>query len=162
MKALTVDDARAALANVTDGERRRLSVPTPFLLLDWDHTDFVAWRDPNIADRGYIIVEHDGAATGIMVRAAAPGSRGHAGICNLCHSLQPGDQVTSFTAKRGGAAGERGDSIGTMICADLTCHENVRLAAPLAPGELRGDVDQRIDGTRSRVENFVLRVLEEA
>lgn len=161
MHALTEDDARASLANVTEHERRQLSVPTPFLLLEWDHTDFVAWRDPKIADRGYVIADIDGAPRGVLLRAAAPRGRGHAGICNLCHALQPGEQVTMFSARRGGAAGERGDSIGTYICADLTCHETVRLASPLAPGEVRADVSTRIDGTRDRVANFVRRVLEE-
>lgn len=162
MQPLTEDDARAALGNATDLERRQLSVPTPFLLLEWDHTDFVAWRDPKIADRGYIVVELDGRPRGVIVRAAAARGRGHAGICNLCHALQPGEQVAMFSARRGGAAGERGDSIGTYVCADLTCHENVRLAGPLAPGEVRADVSTRIDGTRERMENFVRRVLEES
>lgn len=161
MKALTEDDARAALGNATDLERRQMSVPTAFLLYDWDHSDFVAWRDPKIPERGYILVQRDDAPVGIIVRAAAAsGTRGHAGICNLCHALQPGEQVTMFSARRGGAAGARGDSIGTYICADLTCHDNVRLAGILGPGEVRGDVDHRIDGTRERTENFVHRVLE--
>jgi hypothetical protein len=59
----------------------------------------------------------------------------------------------------GGDAGDRGDSVGTYICADLGCHENVRLAAPLAPSEVRASVDRRIDGTRHRVEAFVERVV---
>ena len=76
----------------------------------------------------------------------------------LVHELQPGDQVALFTARRVGDAGSRGDSVGTYVCADLSCHENVRLAAPLAPNEVRASVDRRIDGTRHRVESFVERV----
>ena len=53
-----------------------------------------------------------------------------------------------------------GDSVGTYICTDLSCHDNVRLAAPLAPSEMRGSVDLKIDGTRRRTEAFVARVLE--
>lgn len=64
-----------------------------------------------------------------------------------------------FTARKAGQAGERGDSIGTMMCADLSCHDNVRLAAPLAPGEVRASVDRRIDSTRMRAENLVAQVL---
>ncbi len=73
--------------------------------------------------------------------------------------MQPGNQVALFTARRAGDAGERGDSVGTYVCADLGCHENVRLAAPLAPSEVRASVDRRIDGTRRRVEAFVERVV---
>ncbi|PJI51881.1 hypothetical protein CTI14_51910 [Methylobacterium radiotolerans] len=42
----------------------------------------------------------------------------------------------------------------------LQCHENVRLAHPLAPNEIRaaGQVDFRLDGTRRRMERFVARV----
>ena len=65
-------------------------------------------------------------------------------------------------AARPGAACEtaHGDSVGTYICTDLSCHDNVRLAAPLAPSEMRGSVDLKIDGTRRRTEAFVARVLE--
>ena len=105
-----------------------------------------------------IIVERDGVPTGIVLRAAS-GSRGRAAVCNLCHTMQPGNQVALFTARRAGDAGERGDSVGTYVCADLGCHENVRLAAPLAPSEVRASVDRRIDGTRRRVEAFVERVV---
>jgi hypothetical protein len=52
--------------------------------------------------------------------------------------------------------------VGTYICADLSCHETVRLAAPLAPNEVRGSVDRKIDGTRRRTEAFVESVLETA
>jgi hypothetical protein len=38
----------------------------------------------------------------------------------------------------------------------------VRLAAPLAPNEVRGSVDRKIDGTRRRTEAFVESVLETA
>ena len=40
--------------------------------------------------------------------------------------------------------------------------KNVRLAAPLAPSEVRASVDRRIDGTRRRAESFVASVLETA
>ena len=162
MRGMTEDDARAALANASDGERELMAVPTAFLILDWDHMDFVAWRDPRTRDRAYLIVELDGHPTGIVLRAASGSSHARAGVCNICHTMQPADQVTMFTARRGGAAGERGDGVGTYMCADLTCHDAVRLAAPLAPGEIRGDVNHRLDGTRRRAEDFVRRVLEDA
>lgn len=158
MQALTEDEVRAAIVNASPEERERLSFPMSFVLADWDHLDFVAWPDPEDRGRGYVVVERDGVPTGIVLRAAS-GSRGRAALCNLCQTMQPGNQVALFTARRVGAAGERGDSVGTYMCADLGCHENVRLAAPLAPSEVRASVDRRIDGTRRRVEDFVARVL---
>ena len=100
--------------------------------------------------------------TGVVLRAADGNSHARSAMCNLCHTMQPADQVALFTARKAGVAGSQGDSVGTYICRDLSCHENVRLAAPLAPSEIRGSVDLKIDGTRRRTEAFVERVLEGA
>lgn len=162
MRPLTEDDIKASFVNATDDEVSRVSVPADFVLADWDHLDFYAWRDPGIRGRGYIVTETQGRAVGVMVRAADGNSRARSAMCNLCHTMQPADQVALFTARKAGRAGAQGDSIGTYICTDLSCHENVRLAAPLAPSEIRASVDRRIDGTKSRTEAFVERVLETA
>jgi hypothetical protein len=162
MRPLTEDDIRSAIVNASSDEVRVMAVPTDALVADWDHLDFYAWRDPRTRDRGYIVVEVDGEPRGIVLRAANGSSHARAAMCNLCHTMQPADQVTMFSARKAGEAGEHGDSIGTYICADLSCHENVRLAAPLAPNEIRASVDRRIDGTRHRTEAFVSRVLETA
>ncbi|TQJ31063.1 FBP domain-containing protein [Microbacterium sp. SLBN-146] len=162
MRPLTEDDIRSAIVNASSDEMRVMAVPADVLLADWDHLDFYAWRDPRSRDRGYIVIEVDGEPRGIVLRAANGSSHARAAMCNLCHTMQPADQVTMFSARKAGEAGEHGDSIGTYICADLSCHENVRLAAPLAPNEIRASVDRRIDGTRHRTESFVSRVLETA
>ncbi|MET0296087.1 MAG: FBP domain-containing protein [Microbacterium sp.] len=160
MRPLTEDDIRAAMVNASPDELRLLAVRGEFVLADWDHLDFYAWRDPQTRGRGYIVAEIDGAARGIVLRAAEGSSRARAAMCNLCHTMQPADQVTLFSARKAGRAGELGDSVGTYICADLSCHENVRLAAPLAPSEIRASVDRRIDGTKTRTEALVAQVLE--
>jgi hypothetical protein len=162
MRPLTEDDIRSAFVNARDDERRLLTLPPDFMLIDWDHLDFLAWRDPRTRGRGYVIVEIDGEPAGVVLRAAEGSSRAASALCNLCHTMQPADQVSLFSARKAGAAGEHGDTIGTYICIDLSCHENVRLAAPLAPNEVRTSVDARIDGTRHRAESFVGRVLESA
>ena len=160
MQALTVDQLRETLVNASEDERLRLAPPADLPLVDWDHMDFLAWRDPRTKGRGYVVADLGGEPTGIVLRAADGSGRGRSAMCNLCHTMQPGDQVTLFTARKAGDAGERGDSVGTMVCADLSCHENVRLAAPLAPNEYRASVDRRIDGTRHRIEAFVERVVD--
>lgn len=159
MRPLTEVQVRASFVNAQADELRRLTLPHDFLLTDWDHLDFLAWPDPNLRGRGYVIVERDGHPTGIVLRGTDP-ARSRSAMCNICHMMQPGGQVALFSARRTGEAGEVGDSVGTYICADLSCHENVRLAAPLAPNEVRmpGQVDHRIDGTRRRIEAFVGRV----
>lgn len=162
MRPLTEDDIRSAMINASPDDARLITVPADMVLADWDHMDFYAWRDPRTRGRGYIVAEIDGEPRGVVLRAADGSSHARASMCNLCHTMQPADQVALFSARKAGDAGEHGDSIGTYICADLSCHENVRLAAPLAPNEIRASVDRRIDGTRTRTEAFVSRVLETA
>lgn len=162
MRALTENEVRDAFVNATPDELRVIAMPHDFVLTDWDHLDFFAWRDPRTRGRGYVIAERDGEPTGVVLRAAEGQSRARSAMCNLCHTMQPGDQVSLFTARRAGVAGEQGDTVGTYMCADLSCHETVRLAAPLAPNEIRASVDRKIDGTKRRTEDFVDRVREVA
>jgi hypothetical protein len=162
MRPLTEEDVRGSFVNASDEDLRLVALPSDFMLADWDHLDFFAWRDPRTRGRGYVIAEVGGEATGVVLRAAEGSSRARSALCNLCHTMQPADQVALFTARRAGSAGMRGDSVGTYICADLSCHETVRLAMPLAPNEVRASVDHKIDGTRRRTEAFVESILEKA
>jgi hypothetical protein len=159
MRALTEAEVRASFVNADADELRVMEMPHDFVLIDWDYLDFFAWRDPSAGRRGYLLIQRDGGITGIVLRSTDPG-RARSGMCNICHTMQPGNQVSLFSARRTGEAGARGDSVGTYICADLSCHENVRLAHPLAPNEVRasGQVDFRLDGTRRRMEAFAARV----
>lgn len=161
MRALTESDIRACFVNADADDLRLLAMPHDLPIVDWDYLDFFAWRDPASSRRGYVLVEHEGDVVGIVLRSTDPGPA-RSGMCNICHTLQPGNQVALFSARRTGEAGHRGDSVGTYICADLSCHDNVRLAHPLAPNEVRGpgQVDMRLDGTRRRMERFVERVAE--
>ncbi len=159
MRPLTEDDVRESFVNARADEVTLVALPADFMLTDWDHLDFLAWRDPRTRSRGYVVAEVGSRPTGVVLRVAEGSSRARAALCDLCHTMQPADQVSLFTARRAGDAGARGDSVGTYICADLSCHENVRLAAPLAPNEIRASVDRRIDGARRRAEAFVERVL---
>jgi hypothetical protein len=162
MRHLTEDDIRGAFANADADDLRLLALPADFVLIDWDHLDFLAWRDPRTRGRGYLIIDADDGPTGVVLRAAEGTSRAASALCNVCHTMQPADQVALFTARKAGEAGAHGDTVGTYMCVDLSCHENVRLAAPLAPNEVRASVDTRIDGTRRRAEAFVERVQESA
>ena len=160
MRPLTEEELRASFVNAAPDELRVIEVPLSARTTDWYHFDFLAWRDPEFRGRGSLVAEVDGEPRGVVLRASDSSSRSRAAMCNLCHTMQPGNQVSLFTARRAGDAGAHGDSVGTYICTDLSCHDNVRLAAPLAPSEMRGSVDLKIDGTRRRTEAFVARVLE--
>ena len=155
---MTEDELRTALVNADADERRVVAMPHDFVLADWDHLDFFAWRDPRSRGRAYLVAERAGRPVGVVLRVADGSSSARSAMCNVCHTMQPADQVTLFTARKAGEAGDHGDSVGTYMCADLSCHENVRLAAPLAPSEIRASVDRRIDGTKRRAEAFVDRI----
>ncbi|MBA8815355.1 hypothetical protein FHX48_000407 [Microbacterium halimionae] len=158
MRPLTEEELRASFVNAEDDDLRLLSVPLDFPLTEWDHLDFFAWRDPRTRGRAYVVAERDGMPTGVIMRAAEGNSQARNAMCNVCHTMQPGNQVALFTARRAKAADDEGGSVGTYICRDLSCHENVRLALPLAPSEIRGSVDLKIDGTKRRLQAFVDRV----
>jgi hypothetical protein len=162
MRPLTESELRSSFVNADPADVALMALPHDFVLTEWDHLDFLAWRDPRSRGRGYIVAEVDGAPTGVLLRAAEGSSRARSAFCNICRTMQPGNQVSLFTARKAGTAGAHGDSVGTYICADLSCHENVRLAMPLAPNEYRGSVDMKIDGTKRRTREFVARVLETA
>lgn len=163
MRPLTEAEIRASFVNADATELRVMEMPHDFMLVDWDYLDFFAWRDPGSSRRGYVVIQHEGGVAGFVLRASDPG-RARSGMCNVCHTMQPGNQVALFSARRTGEAGDRGDSLGTYLCADLSCHDNVRLAHPLAPNEVRspGQVDFRLDGTRRRMERFLMKVWDDS
>lgn len=162
MRPLTETEVRDALANATDEERREFSLPLDFLLTEWDGVEAIGWRDPRFPARGYLVVEHDDDPVAVVVHAArGANSRHRAAICNLCHTQQPADQVALFSARRSGDAGAKGDTVGTYICADLSCEENVRLPVPPAPSEVQpaGFTARRAEGFARRARAFVSGVL---
>ncbi|MEF3402595.1 FBP domain-containing protein [Agromyces sp. CCNWLW203] len=162
MQPLGENDVRALFGNANAAELEQLSLPVRFFVTEWAPLDAFGWRDPRIPSRGYLVTELAGMPAGIVLTAAdRTGSRHRAAICNLCHTHQPGDQVELFSARRAGAAGERGDSIGTYICADLACQETVRLGRPPAPSEVQPSAHEleRIEGLARRTRAFVADVL---
>lgn len=162
MRALTADQIRASFVNAVPDEAAAVSMPHDLLLIEWDYLDFLAWRDPVLGKQGYVIVEREERPVGVVLRASDSG-RTRSGMCDVCHTMQPGNQVVLFAARRAGEAGRRGSSVGTYLCADLSCHESVRLAPPLAPSEIRAErhADRRLDGTERRMNAFVDAILAE-
>ena len=162
MQPLDEKAVRSLFGNANESELEQLSLPVRFFVTEWAPLDAFGWRDPRIPSRGYLVTELESMPVGIVLRAAdRTGSHHRAAICNLCHTHQPGDQVELFSARRAGAAGERGDSIGTYICADLACQETVRLGRPPAPSEVLPSAHEleRIEGLARRTRAFVADVL---
>lgn len=158
MRPLSETEIRASIVNGTEAELAHFELPVEVLLAEWERLDAIAWRDRKARQRGYLVTIIDDEPVGIVLRAAeAPMSRHRAAICNLCHTQQPADQVVLFSARRAGPAGANGDSVGTYLCSDLSCQENVRLHTPLAPAEVRDSWQalHRIEGLARRTRDFV-------
>jgi hypothetical protein len=163
MKPLTESDIRGSLVNASPGEADRIPMPGLHEMV-WDDREYLGWRDPGSPQRGYLVSWRHGEPVGIVLRAAETRLQAGAAICSLCNTPQPASQVLLFSAARAGAAGKRGDSVGTYICADLACSLLIRIAPPQY--EMQPSPEQvvaaRAAGLQSRVDAFTGRVLQEA
>jgi hypothetical protein len=157
-------DIRLSMVNCSRSEVAKLTLPRELDALAWDDLDFLGWRDPRAPLRGYLVQWREDRPVGVQLRAAeSTMSRKVAAVCLLCRSGRSGDSVSLFTARRAGPAGRDGNTVGTYICADLTCSRNVRIEAPSA--QIQPDpglsTEQRIAGLRTRLGAFLDEVLRE-
>ena len=158
MHALTEQQVRRSFINCSRGEATGLALPKGFADLDWGALELLGWRDPKAPLRGYVVVEAGDRPVGIAVRAADTRmSSRTAAMCLLCQTAQSGDAVSLFTARRTGAAGRNGDTVGTYMCADLGCADRVRTDIPpwLVHRDPAEVVAERAAELRGRVAGFV-------
>ncbi|KUM99846.1 hypothetical protein AQI95_37100 [Streptomyces yokosukanensis] len=127
MRALTEQDVRTSFINCSKGEAKRLTVPRDLDERPWDDLDFLGWRDPGAPDRSYLVTERDDRLVGVTLRFQAA-QRGflHRSMCSLCLTTHPGGGVTLMAARKAGAAGREGNSVGQYMCTDLACSLYVR------------------------------------
>lgn len=131
MQPLTEKQVRRSFVNCSRGEADGLTLPPGFAALDWAGLTMLGWRDPKAPLRGYVVVESEDGPVGIAVRAADSRMSGRtAAMCLLCQTALTGDAVSLFTARRVGAAGRNGNTVGTYICADLGCSARARTEIP--------------------------------
>ncbi|GHI98850.1 FBP domain-containing protein [Streptomyces olivaceus] len=122
MRALAEKDVRASFINCSKGEAKRLAVPRDLGERPWDDLDFLGWRDPGAPDRSYLVTDHDGRLTGVALRfQAARSGFFQRSLCALCLTAHPRGGVSLMTARKAGAAGRQGDSVGLYMCTDLAC-----------------------------------------
>ncbi|QCU77183.1 FBP domain-containing protein [Citricoccus sp. SGAir0253] len=152
MIALTEDDIRSSFVNASRRERTGATLPAELASTDWDGLDYLGWRDPKIPGRAYAVVPLDGGPVGILFRQAeAPA--GLRMMCAWCEDVWLSSEVVFYGAKRSGASGRQGNTMGTYLCRDFQCSENVRRDPPLP---YKGyDLDAARQG---RIEQLQLRV----
>jgi treble-clef zinc-finger protein len=82
-------------------------------------------------------------------------SSGTPAMCLLCQTAQAGSDVSLFTARRAGEAGRSGNTVGTHVCADLTCAVRARSEIPPwlrerdpqeVAAERTAELEQRVHG----------------
>ncbi|MCD7438027.1 FBP domain-containing protein [Streptomyces lincolnensis] len=122
MRSLTEQDIRNSFINCSKGEAKRLAVPRDLAERPWDDLDFLGWRDPGAPDRSYLVAERDGRLVGVTLRFPSS-QRGflHRSMCSLCLTTHRGGGVSLMTARKAGAAGREGNSVGLYMCTDLAC-----------------------------------------
>ena len=160
MLVLDEKSIRASFVNASRKEVSDLALPAGFASLDWDRLDYLGWRDPKSVKRAYVIVPLDDGPVGIMLRQAEASPRSRA-QCSWCQDVQLPNDVAFYSARRAGPDGRKGDTVGTLVCADFECSANVRRAPVVA--YVGFDVDaartDRIAELRERAASFAFVVL---
>jgi hypothetical protein len=156
---LTEREIRESFVNASRKEVSDLTLPPSFDETVWDDLDYLGWRDPKMARRSYIVVPVDGVPVGVVLRQAEASPRRRA-QCTWCQDVTLPNDVVLYTAKRAGASGRNGNTVGTLICDEFQCSKNVRRILP--PAFLGFDVDaareERIVTLRVRAERFAAEV----
>lgn len=151
---------RSSFVNASQRERKELTLPD-LAQVRWSDIDFLGWRDRKLPTVGYVVADLDGAPVGVLLRLADGRARTRP-QCSWCEDVHLPNDVVFFIAKRAGAAGRNGNTLGTLVCAEFQCSANVRKRPPTA--YVGFDVEaarlQRIDALREHVTAFVRRIAE--
>lgn len=157
---LSVDEKtlRAAFTNATRKELTELTLPD-LTEISWDKLDYLGWRDRRLTKRAYIVVPVDGGLLGVVLKQAEANPRSRA-QCSWCQDIHLPNDVVLFSAKRSGAGGRVGNSVGILICSEFECSANVRKAAPMAYVGFDAEAArlERIAVLRERAATFALEV----
>lgn len=132
MLPITATTVRTTFVNASRKETSDITLPAGFEATDWDALDYLGWRDPKISRRAYVVVPMlDGELVGILFRQAEASPRSRA-QCSWCQDVKLPNDVVFWSAKRSGPAGRNGNTVGTLVCQDFQCSQNVRRTPPLA------------------------------
>ncbi|MGE9809658.1 FBP domain-containing protein [Janibacter sp. G1551] len=166
MTPLTENEIRASFVNASKREVAQASLPD-LDALDWESLDYLGWRDAK-RPLGYAVVIVDGEPRGLVLRAAPPpaalGGRRRSAICTWCKDPLETKDVSLYVAKRSGAAGRNGDTVGTLICTEFVCSQNVRRKPTFTelgstnPDDRELFILGRIEGLKERAAAFVAAV----
>lgn len=163
MQPLTDPAIRSSFINASRREVREAVLPD-LAEIDWHTTDLLGWRDRKRDTTAYVVLELDGIPVGVRLTTAPPSGARRRTLCSWCRDVIVAEDVTMYVARRAGASGRRGNTIGTMICREFGCSANVRRRPTLT--EVGSDdendrirlVDRRIQALREHSSDFVRHV----
>lgn len=131
MLSLTERDIRASFINASRKEVSVLSLPQAFSEIDFSTRDFLGWTDAKFVRRAYVVTEVDGAITGVLLHRAEQRVLARA-QCSWCEDVTLRNDVQFYAARKAGAPGRNGDTVGTLVCTEFGCSQNARRLPPLA------------------------------
>ena len=165
MNPFTDKQIRSSFVNASRREAATATLPD-LAVVDWERQDYLGWVDAKAPLSAYAVFDVEGQPTGLLLRASSPGARGRrSALCAWCEDVTAPDDVTLYVARRAGAAGRNGNTVGTLVCTGFTCSANVRRRPTFE--EAGGDdetvraaiVERRVAGLRERSARFVAEVL---
>jgi hypothetical protein len=160
MRPLRPDEIRASFVNCSRGEAKRLTLPDGEPA--WADVDFLAWVDSRAQRNAYLVVPYGEGLVGLVLRSVPPPKgRNRSGMCGWCLTTQPASDIALFTARKAGAAGRAGGTLGIYACRDLACglYVRSRRKPPVPqPAETLSQAE-RIDRLTHKVTRFVDQVL---
>ena len=161
MKPLTDNEIRSSFVNASRREARQASLPADLESLGahWEKLDYLGWVDRSNPQRAYAVIPVDDEPVGLLLRASERTGRAST-MCAWCEDVFATSDVTLFVARRAGASGRDGNSLGTLAHADFSCSAHVRrlpngMEGGLDPLSL---VDRRVEELRWRSSAFARRV----
>lgn len=164
MNPLTEAEIRDSFVNASKREKREATLPK-LDELRWERLDALGWQDAKRPQLAYIVVELDDGPVGVMLRTAPPSKLRRRMLCSWCQDTVTADDAMLYVASRAGAAGRKGNTIGTSICASFGCSANVRRTPTASevgsddPADRERWTQRRIEVLRERSRHFVGEVL---
>ncbi|MGE2737439.1 FBP domain-containing protein [Mycolicibacterium vaccae] len=160
MRSYTRIEILRAFRGATRSEVKRVTFAADFDAVAFDSLDYYGWTDAKIPRRAYLLVDRPDVPVALLLTRAAVKPRGRA-MCTWCSDVTLAHEAVLYIVRRGGAAGRKGDTIGSLICADFSCSRNVRKLPPAY--HKHTDLElirvQRVEELRRKVRAFVDKVL---
>jgi hypothetical protein len=163
MDPLTEKLIRSSFVNCSKREAAQLTLPPDLAELRWDRLDYLGWIDRKAPLRAYVVLPLDDALVGVALRAPEVATKRRRAVCAWCEDVYATEDVSMYVARRAGAPGRNGDTIGTLICTRFDCSTNVRRKPTIieAGDDPAGFVQRRTDALREHTEKFAREVLRE-